>query len=195
MISYDSCYDYREIMVLVNLSKLLQLVVSVLHLPLEVPKRLEQLIDLYFGFKATSEHKVLIAVDSKYERIKEANLDEEKVETRKLILRDIIDQYSYSKFTFPVNPDRVFLLSSLTKCIFCEGSLVVVKSRKGGKKAVLYTAFGGVKAVVYVKHCTKCSASVYPSYSESLNESTVRRKYVGSDTMTYFSITSETYFD
>ena len=50
-------------------------------------------------------------------------------------------------------------------------------------------------AVVYLKHCTKCSASVYPSYSESLNESTVRRKFVGSDVMTYFSIMLETYFD
>ena len=53
---------------MVLVSKLLQLLVSVLHLPLEVPKRLEQLIDLYFGFKATSEHKISIAVDSKYER-------------------------------------------------------------------------------------------------------------------------------
>ena len=110
-------------------------------------------------------------------------------------MSDIINQYSKNKFTIPVDTDKVYLVSPLKNCVFCDGNLVVIQSRKGGKKAILYTSTGGVHAVVYVKHCTKCNAYAYPAYSDSMNEATVQRKYVKSDKMMHFSITSETYFD
>ena len=77
-----------QITVFVNLSKLLQLVAAVLCCPNEVLKRLELLIEMYLGFKPSSEHNVSIAVNPKYERIKEAYLDEVKIEIRKHILCD-----------------------------------------------------------------------------------------------------------
>ena len=187
--------EILQIMVFVNLSKLLQLVAAVLCCPNEVPKRLELLIEMYLGFKPSSEHNVSIAVNPKYERIKEAYLDEVKIEIRKHILRDIITQYSENKLTIPVNAEKVYLVSPLKNCDFCSGNLVVVQSRKGEKKAILYTTTGGVRAVLYVKHCTKCCACAYPAYSETVNEAIVRRKYIKSDLITYFSITSETFFD
>ena len=77
-------FELLQTMVFVNLSKLLQLVAAVLCCPLEVPKRIELLIKLYLELKPTSEHQVSIAVDSKYEKIKEAYLDDEGFELKKI---------------------------------------------------------------------------------------------------------------
>ena len=182
-------------MVYVNLSKLLQLIVAIWGCPIEVPKREEKLIKAYLGFVALSDHKVSIAVDQKFERIKEVCIDEETAQTRKFILMDIINQYTERQFNIPMKADTLYLISSLSSCLFCEGMMVVVQSRHGGRKALLYTPSGGVNAIVYTKHCTNCSACAYPAYIETTNETVVKRKYMKRSTMTYFSITSETFFE
>ena len=182
-------------MVYVNLSKLLQLVVAVTGCPYEVPKREEKLIAAYLGFTASTEHQVSVAVDPKFERIREISIDDEKMDIRKLILTDIINQYTESKLDVPKKNEKVYLISPLSSCLFCDGNMVVVKSRHGGKKAVVYTTTGGVNAFAYMKHCSKCCACAFPSYIETVTEPELKRKYLNNSMLSYFSITSETYFE
>ena len=174
-------------MVYVNLSKLLQLVVAVTGCPYEVPKREEKLIAAYLGLTASSEHQVSVAVDPKFERIREISIDEEKMDIRKLILTDIINQYTESKLDVPKKNEKVYLISPLSSCLFCDGNMVVVKSRHGGKKAVVYTTTGGVNAFAYMKHCSKCCACAFPSYIETVTEPELKRKYLNNNLFTCYS--------
>ena len=182
-------------MVYINLSKLLQLIVAIWGCPLQVPKREDKLIEAYFGFIALTDHKVSISVNQKFERFKEVCIDEESMKTKRGILIDIINQYTEKELHIPMKADTLCLVSPLSICIFCEGNMVTVQSRHGGRKALLYTSSGGVNAVVFAKHCTKCSACAYPSYIETVNEPIVKRKYLKRSQLMYFSIACETYFE
>ena len=77
-------------MVLINLSKFLQLLVAIQACPCSIPKRLDILFDQYIKFKATSDHVISIAVSTSLERFKEENVDDAEDSKKKKIVREII---------------------------------------------------------------------------------------------------------
>ena len=181
-------------MVLVKLCKFIQLLKLIQSWPLCLPKRKDKLFDAYIEFQASSENVISVAVSSSLERMHEKLLDDEDVVTQKKILIEFDRLYSGKKFNFSEDSTHIHLITNLDSCNVCGGELII--TRPNQRRGVnLYTVNGGVKAEIYVKHCERCNASVYPSYSDYLKSGILYRKYVPPHAMKYFSVTSETFFD
>ena len=131
-------------MVKINISKFLQLVVSIKNCPEGVPHRNQKLNDSFASFQASCEEIISIHLSPGLERLNETNIDEEDPERKKNILNELIKMYTKSNLILPVHSGRIFLISPLEKCNICEsGNLVTVRPSREGKSAVLYTGSDG----------------------------------------------------
>ena len=60
---------------------------------------------------------------------------------------------------------------------------------------MVYTINGGQECELYHKYCSKCHASVYSCYTEYKVGEKVIRKYLRSNQIKYFGVTTETFFE
>ena len=185
-------------MVLINLTKLVSLIHAIKACPVTVPFRNEKLFESYQSFRSNSNDVVSISVMASLEGIKERRLDDEDVRRRRLIVIELINQFTSSKIQFNYLPCTSYLISDLTVCDVCkEGLLYVYKPRLAGRKATLYTRNGARSIEVYSKQCSNlsCMATVYATYTEYKKVGDLIRKYTYSSDRKVFSITQETFFE
>ena len=185
-------------MVFINLRKFV-LLIQAIHACLPgIPYRGEKLFEAYSLFEALSEDVISVSVSTSLERLKEINLDEEDPKQRKAIVFEIVNQYSTSSFKFPSDSSKIYLISPLDVCDICKkGKLVVVKPKRLGRNANVYTRDGGRTGNVYHKQCNElsCLATVFSSYTEFKKGDVIMRKYLDFSNIKFFSITQETFFD
>lgn len=180
----------------INLSKLLLLVQAIQACPVGVPKRVDKLYHDFQSFRSTSDHKVSIHVSMSLERLVETDLEKEDEKRKRLLVADIIKTYTDQCFRFPTNQAKIYLISPLITCDNCGiGSLVVVRPSRKGRAAVVYTQNGGQECELYHKYCDKCHSSVYSCYTEHKVGDKVIRKYLRSNQIKYFGVTTETFFE
>ena len=183
-------------MVLVNLTKFLLLIHAIHACPPGIPYRGEKIFEAFLSFNSSSDD--IISITTSLERIKERNIDDEEPKKKKLIIFELVNQYSSSSFKFPSLSSKIYLISTLDVCDICKkGKLVVTKPNRSGRPATVHTKDGGKVAEVYHKQCNSldCLATVYSCYTEFKRGDVVMRKYLEKSNITIFSITQETFFD
>ena len=130
------------------------------------------------------------------ENINEKNIDMEDEKKKKLIIKHLVDTYTFKSFNFPsIDNIKIYIVSPLPVCDVCgSGSLNVVRPSRGGRSAVVYLLNGGHECEVFHKNCPLCKAVIYSCYTEFQSEGQVMRKYHPSNFSDYFAVTSETLF-
>ena len=176
----------------INLSKLMQLIDLVQNCPIGYPGRTKILLDAYTAFNVTSPNVVSIEVSPDLERLNERDIDSEDAHRRRLILTELILNYSQS-FTYPEKPTTVFLLPLISRCPECDGELKIFKPSMLGRCSIAYTTHGPKLAHVYHKNCSKCQITAYYCYFEKKNGMESFRKYYEHE-MDFFIVTQDTYF-
>ena len=180
-------------MVFFNLSKLIQLIQAAQDCPTEIPRRDNLLFEQYCKFKQTSDQNVSVEVPVQLDRMKEYDVDKEDVDRQKKIISYVSNDYT--PFVLPTPSNVIFIASPLSKCDICRsGRLIYTRAHRGARNVVVYTQNGPKCAIVYIKHCTTCEATVYNSYTEYLDNGILMRKY-SCEISPYINFTQESIFE
>ena len=185
-------------MVFIKLTKFILLIHAIHACPPGIPYRGDKLFEAYSLFESLSEDIISVSVSASLERLKETNLDEEDPKRKKEIIFELVNQYTASSFKFPSDSSNIYLVSPLDICDICKkGKLVVVRPKRHGRGANIYTRDGGRSGNVYHKQCNElsCLATVFSSYTEYKQGDVIMRKYLDFSKIKFFSITQETFFD
>ena len=180
---------------LINLSKLIQLVKSIKDCPAGIPKRDTIIFEQFNEFEETCDTTVSVEVPVNLEKLRESNIDDEDVDKRKLAIKHLVSVYT--DFQFPSYKNGVTLVSPLNTCDHCHsGTLIFTRPSRSSTGAVLFTRDGPRHAKVYIKHCTNCSATIHTSYTEFQENGFMMRKYVNCEMAgPYISFTRDTFFE
>ena len=81
-------------MVLINLSKYIQLLGAIEACPCSIPKRMDILFEQYMKFESNSDHMISIPVRSSLETYKEVIVDNVEHSEKKKIIEEIISIYN-----------------------------------------------------------------------------------------------------
>ena len=190
-------------MVLINLTKLINLIDIVNKTPKEVSKRRTRLLEAYNELEADTDFTVSIKLSTEASiRLKEAYLDDEEHLRRVKILEELIANLTESKICIPESiMSKVYLLPSITNCTnpqCCGKLLVICRPTRTENSVSVFTNNGVLEGEVYRKNCLQCKTIYFYNYMEKEDDLgiLIRSYYQAKESKeSYFSITNETFYE